>query len=106
MLHGLVSLAQVSTWFANARRRLKKENKMTWEPRNKTDDDDAKLSDDEDDEKEPGDKEDDDIKKDDKDGDATSKYLNRLAQMKFSCMALGDRGSFIIYGSMWNQEGK
>ncbi|GFQ71764.1 IRO domain-containing protein, partial [Trichonephila clavata] len=26
----------VSTWFANARRRLKKENKMTWEPRNKT----------------------------------------------------------------------
>ncbi|CAN7992051.1 unnamed protein product, partial [Ixodes hexagonus] len=29
------SLVQVSTWFANARRRLKKENKMTWEPRNK-----------------------------------------------------------------------
>lgn len=24
---------QVSTWFANARRRLKKENKMTWSPR-------------------------------------------------------------------------
>lgn len=47
---------------------------MTWEPRNKTDDDDAKLSDDEDDEKEPGDKEDDDIKKDDKDPDATSEY--------------------------------
>ncbi|XP_070001553.1 homeobox protein araucan isoform X1 [Penaeus vannamei] len=66
-----MTLTQVSTWFANARRRLKKENKMTWEPRNKTDDDDAKLSDDEDDEKEPGDKEDDDIKKDDKDGDAT-----------------------------------
>ncbi|XP_071537311.1 homeobox protein araucan-like isoform X1 [Panulirus ornatus] len=65
-----MTLTQVSTWFANARRRLKKENKMTWEPRNKTDDDDAKLSDDEDDEKEPGDKEDDDIKKDDKDGDA------------------------------------
>ncbi|XP_045129154.1 homeobox protein caupolican-like isoform X1 [Portunus trituberculatus] len=66
-----MTLTQVSTWFANARRRLKKENKMTWEPRNKTDDDDAKLSDDEDDEKEPGDKEDDDIKKDDKDPDAT-----------------------------------
>ena len=47
---------------------------MTWEPRNKTDDDEAKLSDDEDDEKEPGDKEDDDIKKDDKDPDATSEY--------------------------------
>ena len=26
---------QVSTWFANARRRLKKENKMTWSPRNR-----------------------------------------------------------------------
>nr|QPG02362.1 caupolican [Parhyale hawaiensis] len=65
-----MTLTQVSTWFANARRRLKKENKMTWEPRNKTDDDDAKLSDDEDDEKEPVDKDDDDIKKDDKDGDS------------------------------------
>ncbi|XP_069194793.1 homeobox protein caupolican isoform X2 [Procambarus clarkii] len=66
-----MTLTQVSTWFANARRRLKKENKMTWEPRNKTDDDDAKLSDDDDDEKEPGDKDDDDIKKVDKDGDAS-----------------------------------
>jgi hypothetical protein len=28
-------MVKVSTWFANARRRLKKENKMTWEPRNK-----------------------------------------------------------------------
>ena len=33
-----MTLTQVSTWFANARRRLKKENKMTWEPRNKTSD--------------------------------------------------------------------
>lgn len=31
-----MTLTQVSTWFANARRRLKKENKMTWEPRNKS----------------------------------------------------------------------
>ncbi|GFV76064.1 jerky-like protein [Trichonephila clavipes] len=30
------TINEVSTWFANARRRLKKENKMTWEPRNKT----------------------------------------------------------------------
>ncbi|XP_076357990.1 uncharacterized protein LOC143250822 isoform X2 [Tachypleus tridentatus] len=30
-----MTLTQVSTWFANARRRLKKENKMTWEPKNK-----------------------------------------------------------------------
>ncbi|XP_037808317.1 homeobox protein araucan-like [Lucilia sericata] len=44
-----MTLTQVSTWFANARRRLKKENKMTWEPKNRTedDDDDAMLSDDE-----------------------------------------------------------
>ncbi|XP_034483479.1 homeobox protein araucan isoform X2 [Drosophila innubila] len=43
-----MTLTQVSTWFANARRRLKKENKMTWEPKNRTDDDDdALVSDDE-----------------------------------------------------------
>lgn len=43
-----MTLTQVSTWFANARRRLKKENKMTWSPRNRcgekkdgVDDDDA-----------------------------------------------------------------
>ncbi|TKR92465.1 hypothetical protein L596_007112 [Steinernema carpocapsae] len=35
-----MSLTQVSTWFANARRRLKKENKMTWSPRNRTGEDD------------------------------------------------------------------
>ena len=29
---------QISTWFANARRRLKKDNKMTWSPRNKSTD--------------------------------------------------------------------
>jgi len=34
-----MTLTQVSTWFANARRRLKKENKMTWSPRNRCDDD-------------------------------------------------------------------
>jgi len=44
-----MTLTQVSTWFANARRRLKKENKMTWEPKNKTDDDeDTVISDSED----------------------------------------------------------
>ncbi|GFT88815.1 iroquois-class homeodomain protein IRX-6 [Nephila pilipes] len=45
-----MTLTQVSTWFANARRRLKKENKMTWEPRNKTGDD-MDMSADEDDDK-------------------------------------------------------
>jgi hypothetical protein len=34
------AICQVSTWFANARRRLKKENKMQWSPRNRTGDDD------------------------------------------------------------------
>ncbi len=33
-----MTLTQVSTWFANARRRLKKENKMTWSPRNRPED--------------------------------------------------------------------
>ncbi|KAL7676689.1 hypothetical protein ACOME3_002937 [Neoechinorhynchus agilis] len=32
-----MSLVQVATWFANARRRLKKENKMTWEPKSRYD---------------------------------------------------------------------
>uniref|UniRef100_A0A672QG81 Iroquois-class homeodomain protein irx-3-like n=1 Tax=Sinocyclocheilus grahami TaxID=75366 RepID=A0A672QG81_SINGR len=32
-----MTLTQVSTWFANARRRLKKENKMTWVPKTRTD---------------------------------------------------------------------
>ncbi|KAG8182820.1 hypothetical protein JTE90_003493 [Oedothorax gibbosus] len=47
-----MTLTQVSTWFANARRRLKKENKMTWEPRNKAEshDDDANKRDDDKDE--------------------------------------------------------
>uniref|UniRef100_H2YT01 Homeobox domain-containing protein n=1 Tax=Ciona savignyi TaxID=51511 RepID=H2YT01_CIOSA len=43
-----MTLTQVSTWFANARRRLKKENKMTWSPRNRCgeDDDDDDVTDD------------------------------------------------------------
>uniref|UniRef100_UPI00358E33EB iroquois-class homeodomain protein IRX-1 n=1 Tax=Myxine glutinosa TaxID=7769 RepID=UPI00358E33EB len=36
-----MTLTQVSTWFANARRRLKKENKVTWVPRAKGDDEDT-----------------------------------------------------------------
>ena len=43
---------QVSTWFANARRRLKKENKMTWEPKNKLDDEDVDVSDEDEKDKE------------------------------------------------------
>ncbi|XP_005936086.2 iroquois-class homeodomain protein IRX-2a [Haplochromis burtoni] len=40
-----MTLTQVSTWFANARRRLKKENKMTWAPRNKSEDEDEEDGD-------------------------------------------------------------
>lgn len=36
----IYSIFQVSTWFANARRRLKKENKMTWSPRGRPGDED------------------------------------------------------------------
>ncbi|KAK9882301.1 hypothetical protein WA026_020411 [Henosepilachna vigintioctopunctata] len=54
-----MTLTQVSTWFANARRRLKKENKMTWEPKNKADDDDdAMISDSDDKDKDEDDKRD------------------------------------------------
>ena len=62
---------QVSTWFANARRRLKKENKMTWEPKNKLDDDDVDVSDD-------------DLDKDDYRGDKTGNtdmYLKTSQKM-------------------------
>ncbi|XP_058237460.1 Iroquois homeobox protein 6a isoform X2 [Hemibagrus wyckioides] len=40
-----MTLTQVSTWFANARRRLKKENKMTWSPKNKAVDDKKEILD-------------------------------------------------------------
>ncbi|XP_009992331.1 PREDICTED: iroquois-class homeodomain protein IRX-2-like [Chaetura pelagica] len=36
-----MSLTQVSTWFANARRRLKKENKARWAPRGASDGEDS-----------------------------------------------------------------
>lgn len=36
-----MSLTQVSTWFANARRRLKKENKASWAPRGASDGEDS-----------------------------------------------------------------
>ena len=41
-----MTLTQVSTWFANARRRLKKENKMQWSPRQRAGDDDDDDDDD------------------------------------------------------------
>ena len=41
-----MTLTQVSTWFANARRRLKKDNKVTWSPRNRCGEDDDDDDDD------------------------------------------------------------
>ena len=49
-----MTLTQVSTWFANARRRLKKENKMVWSPRNRCEDGRDKLDSDMDDDDEEG----------------------------------------------------
>ncbi|GCB74372.1 iroquois-class homeodomain protein irx-1-B-like [Scyliorhinus torazame] len=43
-----MTLTQVSTWFANARRRLKKENKMTWVLKTKSDEEESESEDEED----------------------------------------------------------
>ncbi|XP_013883399.1 iroquois homeobox 7 [Austrofundulus limnaeus] len=43
-----MSLTQVSTWFANARRRLKKENRLSWASRPKSDEEDEEGDSDED----------------------------------------------------------
>ncbi|XP_061908549.1 iroquois homeobox 7 isoform X2 [Entelurus aequoreus] len=49
-----MSLTQVSTWFANARRRLKKENRVSWaSSRSKSDEEDEEQESDEDEEEEP-----------------------------------------------------
>jgi len=71
-----MTLTQVSTWFANARRRLKKENKMTWSPRNRCgddDDDDGDKDDGSGDEKKD-DKDDSDIRDKDIDGMLSTCY--------------------------------
>ncbi|XP_074538100.1 iroquois homeobox 7 [Halichoeres trimaculatus] len=49
-----MSLTQVSTWFANARRRLKKENRVSWASKSKSDEEE------DDDEEQEGDSEDED----------------------------------------------
>ncbi|XP_078810650.1 iroquois-class homeodomain protein IRX-4b isoform X1 [Oryzias latipes] len=48
-----MTLTQVSTWFANARRRLKKENKVTWSPRACKSSDDRGYEDDSDEAERP-----------------------------------------------------
>ncbi|KAH9582510.1 Iroquois-class homeodomain protein IRX-6 [Schistosoma haematobium] len=67
-----MTLTQVSTWFANARRRLKKENKMTWTPkhRNEEQNDD---NDDHDDDNDDDDDDDDDNDNDDNDEEVNNR---------------------------------
>ena len=72
---------KVSTWFANARRRLKKENKMTWEPKNKLDDEDVDVSDDDDREHS--------FNRDDKSGELRTQPKNKQGREKSNiCSAL------------------
>ncbi|GAB6032488.1 Cinnamoyl-CoA reductase 1, variant 2 [Chamberlinius hualienensis] len=70
-----MTLTQVSTWFANARRRLKKENKMTWEPRNRVDDDEKSDIDDNDGHNVKDDISDSRLKDDNKTKDGDYKYM-------------------------------
>ncbi|XP_019872783.2 homeobox protein araucan isoform X2 [Aethina tumida] len=90
-----MTLTQVSTWFANARRRLKKENKMTWEPKNKTDDDDDALVSDGDDK----DKDDDD-KRDDTDIHGRIKSERNGKDLDDDDMTDEDRKDDLLGGNM------
>uniref|UniRef100_A0A3Q3XBG6 Homeobox domain-containing protein n=1 Tax=Mola mola TaxID=94237 RepID=A0A3Q3XBG6_MOLML len=53
-----MSLTQVSTWFANARRRLKKENRVSWASKGKSDEEEEEEEEDE--EEQEGETDDDD----------------------------------------------
>lgn len=48
-----MSLTQVSTWFANARRRLKKENRVSWASKSKSDEEDEEQEGESDEEEGP-----------------------------------------------------
>jgi hypothetical protein len=71
-------LLQVSTWFANARRRLKKENKMQWSPRQRTGDDD-----------------DDDVDEDDSPNDVTNGSFSVSDDECSNDIIVDDRGNLI-----------
>lgn len=85
-----MTLTQVSTWFANARRRLKKENKMTWSPRNRCGDADDENSndkaddDDESDEKRKTDENSNDPIKQNEEKDSFGRCLNMHAESKLN----------------------
>uniref|UniRef100_A0A3P8VVC0 Iroquois homeobox 4b n=1 Tax=Cynoglossus semilaevis TaxID=244447 RepID=A0A3P8VVC0_CYNSE len=71
-----MTLTQVSTWFANARRRLKKENKVTWSPRASKGSDDRGCDDDSDEAEKTFDTRDDTERKD------TSTRLHFLSDLE------------------------
>ncbi|KAL7978950.1 hypothetical protein Chor_013439 [Crotalus horridus] len=64
-----MTLTQVSTWFANARRRLKKENKMTWAPRSRSEDEEGTADGSEDGETDKRDPDDEEIDLENSDGE-------------------------------------
>jgi len=97
-----MTLTQVSTWFANARRRLKKENKMTWSPRNRCgddDDDDGDKDDGSGDEKKD-DKDDSDIRDKDIDGMLSTRYcfihMNLSNSSKINVLFLSIYCSYMV----------
>ena len=91
-----MTLTQVSTWFANARRRLKKENKMTWSPRNRCGDgDDDENSDKNDDDDDDNEKDKD--KLDDTNSDKALSDIGSLGDGKFSEMYYGIIDDYTVY---------
>ncbi|XP_064611798.1 homeobox protein araucan-like [Liolophura sinensis] len=76
-----MTLTQVSTWFANARRRLKKENKMTWSPRNRYDDD--------------VDREKDDDEKSEKDGESRDDVTAEKGTVEEKCLSGKTEDTFL-----------
>ncbi|XP_037084870.1 homeobox protein araucan-like [Pollicipes pollicipes] len=87
-----MTLTQVSTWFANARRRLKKENKMTWEPKNKTESDEE--ADDNAAEKDKTDKDETDGEKESPLSNAASEGLSPLARAEVKSETLSPGGDW------------
>ena len=79
-----MTLTQVSTWFANARRRLTKDNKVTWSPRNRGEDDD---DDDDDDVREDGEN---DEEKDDADESDVDIESDDIGMFIFCCIIYGN----------------
>ncbi|XP_060681310.1 iroquois-class homeodomain protein IRX-2a isoform X1 [Hemiscyllium ocellatum] len=88
-----MTLTQVSTWFANARRRLKKENKMTWAPRNKSEDEEEEESGDSERNKEGSLKKKHDQNETSAEDEGISLHVDTLTESSCSPECEGDKGS-------------